>query len=571
LNLPTMHMLGRNPGTLWQAACAAAVALALAGCGGASAPAADSVPQAQAQAPKLFATSVISSFGATLASGIITVDSGAGLVFKVRQTTGDIISIKYNGGPELQGQTKYSHISSGIGAATTFVVADGVAKLTLSTPTLTHYLLVRAGENNIYMGTYVTAEPTVGELRWITRLNAAVFTNVPEPSKISETTRTIESQDVFDMPNGETRSKYYGNQRAIDLAVRGVTGAGVGAYMVYGNRETSSGGPFYNDIQNQSGGDTEVYNYMNSGHNQAEAWRMGFHGPYALMFTGGEAPAVPDMGWMETQNLLGFVAKAGRGSVTGAGLTGMNPAYPYTVAFSNATAQYWAKADPVTGAFTSPDMKPGTYAMTVYKAEYAVATDSVTVAAGASAALPSRSVLNDPSNVVPLWRIGDWDGTPNEFANGPRLRNMHPQDVRQSPWVMADYVVGTSVAALEFSPYQWKDINGNITIRFNLRKSQIAPLTLRAGITVAQSGGRPKAQVNGWVSGNPAASTQAAGRSFTLGSYRGNNTMYTFNIPATELVVGENVITLSAISGSAGAQYLSPSYAYDAVDLIKTP
>lgn len=552
----------------WQALCTMAVTLVVAaGCGGVS-----DTAQPQAQATKLLATSVVSSsFGATLASGIITVDSGAGLVFKVRQTSGDIISIKYNGGPELQGQTKFSHISSGLGAPTTFVVSNGVAKLTLTTSTLTHYLLVREGENNIYMGTYVTAEPGVGELRWITRLSGSVFTSVPEESNNKNNTGAIESSDVFGLANGETRSKYFGNQRAIDLAVRGVTGAGVGAYMVYGSRESSSGGPFYNDIQNQSGGDQEVYNYMNSGHNQTEAWRMGFHGPYALMFTAGEVPAIPDMAWMEGQNLLGWVPKAGRGSVAGAGLTGMSAAYPYTVAFSNATAQYWAKADPVTGSFTSPDMKPGTYTMTVYKAEYAVLTESVAVTAGGNTAIAARSVLNDPSNVAPLWRIGDWDGTPNEFANGPRLRNMHPQDVRHSPWVMADYIVGTSTPATDFSPYQWKDVNGNVTIKFNLRKSQIAPLTLRAGITVAQSGGRPKAQVNGWVSGNPAASSQPASRSITLGSFRGNNTMYTFNIPVTELVVGENTITLSAISGSSGTQYLSPAYAYDAVDLIKTP
>lgn len=559
-----------NNRTQWQSICAAAVALvAAAGCGGPGNTASTAAPQTQPT--KLLASLVTSSFGATLASGIITVDSGAGLVFKVRQTSGDIISIKYNGGPELQGQTKFSHISSGIGAPTTFIVANGVARLTLTTPTLTHYLLVRQGENNIYMGTYVTAEPTVGELRWITRLNSTVLTNVPEPSNNKNNTGAIESQDVFGLANGESRSKYFGNQRAIDLAVRGVTGAGVGAFMVYGNRETSSGGPFYNDIQNQSGGDQEVYNYMNSGHNQTEAWRMGFHGPYALMFTSGETPAIPDMSWMEGQNLLGWVPKAGRGSVAGAGLTGMSAAYPYTVAFSNAAAQYWAKADPVTGSFTSPDMKPGTYTMTVYKAEYAVLAESVTVTAGGNTTLGSRSVLADPSNVVPLWRIGDWDGTPNEFANGPRLRDMHPSDVRQSPWVMADYMVGSSIPATDFSPYQWKDVNGNVTIKFNLRKSQIGPLTLRAGITVAQSGGRPKAQVNGWVSANPAASSQPASRSITLGSFRGNNTMYTFNIPATELVVGENTITLSAISGSAGVQYLSPAYAYDAVDLIKTP
>jgi rhamnogalacturonan endolyase len=557
--------------TDWRTLCASAAAVvavvAIAGCGGVN-----DISSPQAQPTKLLATATaVSSFGATLASGIITVDSGAGLVFKVRQSSGDIISIKYNGGPEVQGQSKFSHISSGIGAATTFVVADGVAKLTLTTPTLTHYLLVRQGENNIYMGTYVTAEPTVGELRWITRLNKAVLPNVPTESNNAGTSGPIESQDVFGYVDGTTTSKYFGNQRAMDLTLRGITGNGIGVYMVYGNRESSSGGPFYNDIQNQSGGDQEVYNYMNSGHNQTEAWRMGFHGPYALMFTGSEVPAIPDMSWMEGQSLLGWVPKASRGSVIGSGLTGMSPAYPYTVAFANATAQYWARADPVTGSFNSSDMKAGTYTMTVYKAEYAVLTESVTVTAGGSTTVDSRSVVNDPGNAVALWRIGDWDGTPNEFANGSRLRNMHPSDVRHSPWVMADYRIGTSNPATDFSPYQWKEVNGNVTIKFNLRKSQIAPLTLRAGITVAQSGGRPKAQVNGWVSSNPAASSQPAGRSFTLGSFRGNNRMYTFNIPATELVVGENTITLSAISGSSGSIYLSPGYAYDAVDLIKTP
>jgi rhamnogalacturonan endolyase len=47
--------------------------------------------------------------------------------------------------------------------------------------------------------------------------------------------------------------------------------------------------------------------------------------------------------------------------------------------------------------------------------------------------------------------------------------------------------------------------------------------------------------------------------------------MFTFNIPASELVVGQNVVTLTAISGSSGVMYLSPGFSYDAVDLIRTP
>lgn len=91
--------------------------------------------------------------------------------------------------------------------------------------------------------------------------------------------------------------------------------------MAYGNREKSSGGPFFRDIQFQSGGDTEIYNYMNSGHAQTENWRMGLHGPYALIFTTGSTPAVPDFSWMSGLNLQGWVSS--RGNVVLNGLSGM--------------------------------------------------------------------------------------------------------------------------------------------------------------------------------------------------------------------------------------------------------
>jgi rhamnogalacturonan endolyase len=148
---------------------------------------------------------------------------------------------------------------------------------------------------------------------------------------------------------------------------------------------------------------------------------------------------------------------------------------------------------------------------------------------------------------------------------------MHPSDVRMASWTPGDYVVGTSTPATSFPAYQWKDVNGALTVRFNLRQSQIVPLRLRVGITTAFAGGRPKAQVNGWVSANPSPSTQPSSRTLTVGTYRGNNTMYTFDIPASELVVGQNVLTLTAISGTSGTRFLSPGYSYDAIDLIPTP
>lgn len=548
-------------------AMASALILALtgslvAGCGGGS------VDGGNAQPDRLLAVSAaaVPAYGVVRSGGYLTVSTGAGLVFKVREAGGDITSITYNGGPELQAQTKFSHISSGIGASTAYSVSGSVIKITLSTSTLTHYLLVRQNENNIYMGTYITAEPAVGELRWITRLNGAVLTGVPAHSDLRSTTGAIESSDVFGMADGTTRSKYYGNQLAKDLSVRGVTGSGVGVYMAYGNRESSSGGPFFRDIQNQSGTDIEVYNYMNSGHNQTEAFRMGFHGPYALMFTSGAAPAVPDMSWMGNHSLSGWVAASGRGRVIGNGLAGRDGVSTYTVGFANATAQYWTTATS-TGTFGSYNMKPGSYTMTVYKGELAVYTEPVTVTAGAPTTLNTRTINQDPASASAVWRIGSWDGTPYELKNGQTFAVRHPSDVRNTSWGPTTYAVGSATNA--FPAGQWKtEANNPTTVTFNLTSAQIADRTVRIGITAATAGGRPAITINNWSSSLPGASTQPSSRSLTIGTYRGNNAMYTYAVPASAFVAGTNKLTINVISGSSGTAYLSPGFSYDALDML---
>jgi rhamnogalacturonan endolyase len=521
--------------------------------------------------PHLLATSTVAAtpaFGVTSSGGYLTVSSGAGLVFKVNQSNGDVTSITYNGGPQLQDQNKGSHIASGIGATVSYTNDGSVIKITLTTSTLIHYLLVRQNVNTIYMGTYTTAEPSVGELRWITRLNGSVFTNVPTESNLRGNTGAIESSDIYGMADGTTRSKYYGNQRAMDLSIRGVTGSGVGAFMVYGNRETSSGGPFFHDIQNQSGTDSEVYNYMNSGHNQTEAWRMGFHGPYALIFNDGTTtPAIPDMSWMGSYGLQGWVGASGRGKVVLNGLSGMDPAYAYTVGFANSTAQYWARTSS-TGSFSLANMIAGTYTMTVYKNELAVYSEQVTVpGAGGVTTLNTRTISADPSSASALWRIGNWDGTPLEFLNGTSFNVRHPSDVRNASWGPVTYAVGASAST--FPAAQWKTgVNDPTKVTFNLTSAQVANHTIRIGITAAYAGGRPMITVNGWTSSIPSASSQPSSRSLTIGTYRGNNTMYTYAVPASAFVAGTNTLTINVVSGSSGTGFLSPGYSYDALDML---
>lgn len=508
------------------------------------------------------------SFGVRADGAYLTVDSGAGLVFKVRKAGGDITSIRYKNGPELQAQNKFSHIGSGIGATTTYSVANGVIKITLSTSTVKHYLMVRQFENVIYMATHVTAEPTVGELRWITRLNGNVFNKVPLESSTKGNVGAVESGDVFGMANGHTRSKFYGNQRAIDLTARGVAGTGVAVFMAYGNRESSSGGPFFRDIQNQSGDNTELYNYMNSGHAQTENNRMGLHGPYALLFTDGGTPAkVPDMGWMGAHGLAGWTGAAGRGKVIGNGLAGRDPAFAYTVGFSNDTAQYWTQAALTSGAFGSYNMKAGTYKMTVYKGELEVYSEVVKVPPGGYTALHTRTIDDDPAKALPLWRIGHWDGTPKEFRNGQGIVLRHPSDPRNGSWGPVTYAVGSP--SIGFPAAQWKTgVNNPTRVIFNLTADQIHDRTVRIGITTAVAGGRPAIQVNNWSSPLPAPSSQPETRSLTIGTYRGNNARFTFAVPASALVVGKNTMTINVVSGSSGVTYLSPAFSYDAVDML---
>ena len=324
----------------------------------------------------------LAAFGYTDNGAAYVVDTGAGLVFQVDKASGDITSIVFNG-VEYKGPSgKGTHIASGLGTPTTVTPeTDGASyvKITLQTApdnavvaSLTHYLVVRSGENTIYMATFPTAEPAVGELRWITRLDQALVPNGPGPSDLSGNIGFIESTDVFGLADGTTRSKYYGDaithakDRAMDLTYSGASGPGIGSWMVFGSRESSSGGPFFRDIQNQAGGDQEVYNYMNSGHNQTEANRLGvLHGPYALVFTTGTPPALPiDFGWMGGLGLTGWVPPSGRGSVSGA-VSGVPTAFQTVVGFANATAQYWAVASG--GTYTSSGMKPGLYTATLYK------------------------------------------------------------------------------------------------------------------------------------------------------------------------------------------------------------
>jgi len=513
---------------------------------------------------------VHAAFGATASGGGYIVNNGANLVVTIN-SAGDMPSCKYKG-TELNDTAKASGIASGLGASSVTATTSGnyitvkCVSTSVAPSALTHYYIFQNGIDNIYMATYVTSEPNIGELRYIFRGQYNVIPSGPADSNNNGNTGAIESSDVFGHSGGTTTSKYYGNERAKDLTVKGASGSGVGVYVAFGTRECSSGGPFFHDIENQgdgAGSDQEIYNYMNSGHNQTEAYRVGnvLQGPYAFCFTTGAAPAVPSFNFISALGITGFIPTTGRGTVHGTA-TGVDSGIAGMVGFANGTAQFWAPVS--SGAYTCNYMRPGTYTATLYQGELAVATGSATVAAGGNTTLNLVSALAHPTTI---WKIGIWDGTPNELLNGETLISRHPSDSRNPSWGPVTYATGS--ANNKFPGVQFRGDNSPTTVTFSLTSAQAgAAHTLKIGITCAYNGGRPSVVINGHALSNPGASSQPSSRSITIGTYRGNNTTYSWTIPAADFVSGANSMTITPISGSSDlGTWLSASWAYDCVEL----
>ncbi|MBN1514941.1 hypothetical protein JXA32_00075 [Candidatus Sumerlaeota bacterium] len=530
---------------------------------------------------------VSADFGLTTSTDAYTVDTDAGLVFQIRrvdygsstQSPGDIMSLVYNG-VEYQDQSRGSHINSGfdwlgydtsnVTVSAQVVDADHI-KITVVTDELTHYYIARNGYPQIYMGTYFTTQPITGGglCRYIVRMPYSNLPYGPPPSDLTGTTGAIESADVYGMANGETRSKHYSNMRLKDWDYIGATGDHVGVWMLRDNQEGGSGGPFYRCLLNQGGSDQEVTYIINYGEGQTEDLRKDILNSYTLVFTDGAVPDSVDSSWLNGMGMIGYVDAPDRGNVHCGGITGRDTRYDYTVRFANSAAQYWADASDVDGSFYAEGLIPGVYTLTVYKNEYGVHTDTVTVTAGQTTPVSAIAITSDPAFTTPLWRIGEWDGTPREFVNGDRVNIMHPSDVRMESWNPGTFVVGTSTAAEGIPCYQWKDINGTQTIQFALTAGQVVASALRVGITCAYEGGRPNIGVNSWTSSFQGPSSQPDTRTLTVGTYRGNNVIYSFSVPASALVTGTNTLYVYPISGSGSTGYLSAGYSLDCIDLIQ--
>lgn len=166
----------------------------------------------------------------------------------------------------------------------------------------------------------------------------------------------------------------------------------------------------------------------------------------------------------------------------------------------NSQAQYWTYADSTTGAYKSPLMKPGAYTMKLYKGEYEVSSDSVTVTAGGAA---TKNIASKEAQRTPIFRIGEFDGEPFELKNGDKITRMHPSDTRMSSW-SGTYTVGSS-SANAFPMAIWSKQGSPATINFDLASSQVKELILHIGTTLSFKGGRPIPKIGSWTGSDPGA------------------------------------------------------------------
>ncbi|MFD8814526.1 rhamnogalacturonan lyase B N-terminal domain-containing protein [Streptomyces sp. NPDC059627] len=528
----------------------------------------------------LATTASAASFGWSDDGSNYVVDTGASLVFKVSKTNGDLTSLVYKGA-EYQGYGgKNSHVESGLGTSTVTIAQSGSTILvSVAYGTLKHYYAARSGENNVYLWTN-KADSSVTATRYIVRVKAGLFLN-DEPDSYTYAPTVIESADVFEKSDGQTRAKHYSKLRVMDYDYIGWTTGSVGLWIVRSNHEKASGGPFYRSLlRHQSADGGGLYEILYYGENQTESERYGLQGPYVIALTDGGAPSSSlypgtlTTSWADSLGISGYVSASGRGRVAGVGITGRDTAYPYTVGLANSAAQYWGSARSSDGYFSVAGVLPGTYTLTVFKGELAVYTTSVSVSAGATTTLNSIAVpsSNDPGNASAIWRINNWDGTPGGFKNADLMTYAHPSDVRAASWT-GNVVVGSGTETSAFPCYLWKDVNSGIIVYFRLTAAQAAAAhTLRIGVTTAYANGRPQVVVNDtWTSAVPSPPTQPSTRSLTVGSYRGNNYTFTYSVPASAWLTDTsayNTLKIYVASGSGTTGFLSAGTSIDAIDLL---
>jgi hypothetical protein len=134
-------------------------------------------------------------------------------------------------------------------------------------------------------------------------------------------------------------------------------------------------------------------------------------------------------------------------------------------------------------------------------------------------------------------------------------------------WSNVTFNVGIDPIS-KFPSIMMRGTNGVLTINFPLVSTQITTLTLKIGATTTYNSARPDVNINGHDRSYPSASSEPDSRSWTVGSYRGYNILWSWTLPSGDLVIGTNQLVITPVSGSSDlSPWLSAGWVFDAVEL----
>ncbi|KAI2641119.1 family 4 polysaccharide lyase [Xylaria nigripes] len=214
----------------------------------------------------------------------------------------------------------------------------------------------RDGSADIWMGTDVNSESSVGALRFIFRLTglteACPFGNI----SVTVSDTAVEGFDVF-IVDGQTRSKFYSSERFIDQSV----------YRAIDLDET--------------------------------------------------LPRRALVSFFDSLGLTNYVPiSSHRGYVKGTA-TGVSSSLPIVVHWYNDDYQFWSYASSA-GDLTPTSMPAGVYIMNLYQNEFLAASKTVSVLPSSAATddIPAAAAAHMESKII-IFKLREYDGQPAGFLN----------------------------------------------------------------------------------------------------------------------------------------------------------
>ncbi len=381
----------------------------------------------------------------------------------------------------------------------------------------------------------------------------------------------------------------------------------LGTWMVLSSPEFFNGGPTHQDLNAAAGINHMLLNGLHYGDKsfvipQGEQWSK-IYGPY-LLYTTSEQTG--DENWAAAKqraemekakwpyawltNTPEYPLAAERGSISGkfiirdilkSGVTGAN-AWVGVTRISNADNEwqhegknyhYWVKTD-ASGAFTIPNVRPGTYSFFAYSngavGEYR--QDSVSVVAGGVSELGNITWTIPRNNGILLWEIGEANRKSNEFRLGKldyaegfverKFRDTFPNpvvyNVADQNWATVLPFAHTKYPDAAFAPAElWK-------WRINFTVPAGTPTLGNARLTIVYAS-NDHAQQWIYVNNENAPFTayfpdNSDGNAFIR---QANYAKYSYRevlIPMSRLLAGNNTITLAMLSNSGWVSHLMYDY-----------